>query len=128
MSVAPPGQDALLQQRRRWLDAGFEHVGWKAGDDIAEAGKSLVVGALTSATRLPDGGIYAAGDPVALRAETELAVRLGAAVDADDDAETIRNAIAGAGVALELVDVGRSSPGLDAIVAGNVFHRAFVLG
>jgi 2-keto-4-pentenoate hydratase len=118
----------MLDRCRRQIDAGFERVGWKIGHDIAEAGAALVIGALTTATRLADGATFAAGHPVALRAETELAVRLSADVRADDDQETIRGAIAGIGVALELVDVGRPSSRLDAIVAANVFHRAFVLG
>jgi 2-keto-4-pentenoate hydratase len=128
MSAAPRGQEAMLDQLRRQIGAGFERVGWKVGHAIAEAGESLVIGALTSATRLADGATYAAGHAVALRAETELAVRLGADVGANDDDETIRSAITGVGVALELVDVSRPPSGLDAIVAANVFHRAFVLG
>jgi 2-keto-4-pentenoate hydratase len=109
--------DTMLQRRRTLLDAGARHVGWKLGREIAEAGDRAVLGALTSATVLADGGVYAAGHPVALRAETELLVEVG------EDA-----GIAAVGVALELVDVGRLPGGLEPVVAGNVFHRAVVLG
>ena len=42
--------------------------------------------------------------------------------------ESAREALAGWATALELVDVGRPPDGIEAIVAENVFHRAFLLG
>jgi 2-keto-4-pentenoate hydratase len=55
---------------------------------------------------------------VDLRAEAEIAIEVGT-----------DGAIAGYGAAIELVDVGRPpSSAVEGIVAGNIFHRAFVLG
>jgi 2-keto-4-pentenoate hydratase len=127
---------ALREQLASWraaLDAGAERVGWKIGLNVPEVQARLglhepVIGHLTSATRLPDGGTYAAGDPVALRAEPEVAVRVGADVPAAADADTARAAIAALAPAIELVDVGRPPGGVEGIVAGNVFHRAFAIG
>jgi 2-keto-4-pentenoate hydratase len=124
-----PGQEAMLARAARLREAGAVRVGWKVGHGIEEAGGRLVVGALTSATILGDGATYAAGHPAALRAETELAVWLAADVPGDADAQTARRAIAGVGVALELVDVARPpEASLERIVAAGVFHRAAVLG
>lgn len=119
----------MLRRAARLREAGAGRVGWKVGHDIAEAGGRTVVGALTDATSLPGGATYAAGHPGAPRAETELAVWLADGVPGDATAEAARRAIAGVGVALELVDVARSAgAGLEGIVAAGVFHRAAVLG
>jgi 2-keto-4-pentenoate hydratase len=127
-----PGQDIMMERWRAQLQAGADRVGWKIGRDIPEArgllGDRPVLGALTSATVLPDAGIYAAAHPFALRAETELLVQIGDDLAATAKPGDVRAAIAGVGVALELVDIGRSPGDLAQIVADNVFHRAVVLG
>lgn len=102
---------------RELLDAGAERVGWKIGLGLVEAQPGPALGHLTSATRVPDGGTYRAGEYRELRAEAELAVAVGE-----------HDRIAGYAAALELVDVGRPPNDLERIVARNVFHRAFVLG
>lgn len=125
-------QNGSLAQRERALRAGARHVGWKIGHAIAEVeavqGATPAVGWLTSATLLRDGMTYAAGHPAQLRAETELVVQLGTDVAAGVEPDGAAAAVAGIGVALELVDVARPAGGLAAIIAGNVFHRAAVLG
>jgi 2-keto-4-pentenoate hydratase len=104
-----------LDRRAAALDAGARRVGWKLGAQIAEieavTGGEPVIGYLTSATVVSDGGIYDVRNAAELRAETELVF----------DA-------AGLAVGLELVDTARPPHGLDAIVANNVFHLAVVLG
>jgi 2-keto-4-pentenoate hydratase len=116
------GLRAQLEDRRAALERGAERVGWKIGLNIPEAQEPFglaepVIGYLTSATRLQDGGTYSAGDAGSLRLEPEVALEMGPSGE-----------IAGLGAAIELVDVGRPPGGLEGIVAGNVFHRAFVLG
>jgi 2-keto-4-pentenoate hydratase len=123
-----PGQDIMLERRRALLAAGATRVGWKLGREIAWAGDRVVLGALTSATVVPDGGIYVAGHPIALRAETELLIEVGDDVAAEASPDDVRAAIAGVGLALELVDVGDPHSDLEQVVAGDVFHRAVVLG
>jgi 2-keto-4-pentenoate hydratase len=74
-----------------------------------------VPGYLTSATQLADGDAYAV-PAEALHADAEVAVEIGAG-----------GAIAGYAPALELVDLaGTNDP--EAIVAANLWHRAFALG
>ena len=113
---------ALQMEARRFvLAAGARHVGWKVGRDFPEVeaviGDAPVLGHLTTATRLQPGETYAGARTERLRAETELALRLG------PDGE-----VAAVATALEIVDVTRPPSDLQGIVAGNAFHRAFALG
>jgi 2-keto-4-pentenoate hydratase len=127
------GLEAALAAWRRELAGGAERLGWKIGLNIPEVQKQLgieepVIGYLTSATLVEDGGEYVAGEAGALRAEPEVALELGAAVAPDADVDEARDAIAGLAPAIELVDVDRPPTTVEQIVAGNVFHRAVVLG
>jgi 2-keto-4-pentenoate hydratase len=117
--------DGLHEQLDSWraeLKGGARRVGWKIGLNIPEVQERLglreaVIGHLTSATQLEPGGEYAGGDAVELKVEPEVAIEVG-----PDEA------IAGLGAAIELVDVGRPPGDVQAILAANIFHRAFVLG
>jgi 2-keto-4-pentenoate hydratase len=107
---------ALQQQLLEWraeLATGAERVGWKIGRRV---GPHPVVGHLTSATRLDPGATFDAAGTTDLRADAELAVEIG------EHGEP-----AGFAAALELVDYDRPTDDLDAVVASNCFHRAFVL-
>jgi 2-keto-4-pentenoate hydratase len=124
-------QEALLERWRGELAVGATRVGWKIGHGIPEVeahiGDRPVVGYLTSRTAIESGGTWSRQGRD-LRAETELAVTIGAEVDADDVATDVREAIAGLSVALEIVDVDRSPGDLDAVMRSDVFHRAVVFG
>jgi 2-keto-4-pentenoate hydratase len=120
-----------LDRRRAALDQGARHVGWKIGGNIPEvdevtAGRPAI-GYLTSASLLDDGGTYRAG-AATLHADTEVVIELGRDVGPDCGTAAAAAAIAGLGVGLELVDLGRPPSDLEGIVAANVFHRAFALG
>jgi 2-keto-4-pentenoate hydratase len=123
---------ALTLQLRSWralLEAGHERVGWKLGmGDRESIGGGPVVGHLTSATQLEPGATFRPDGVAALHADAEVALELGRDVERGADRETAQAAIAGYGVALELVDLGPTPGGAESIVAGNVFHRAFALG
>ena len=122
--VHPRVRAALETQLDAWrqaLQTGAARVGWKIGLDFPEVeaviGDEPVLGHLTSATVLEDGGTFTQTEGAALRAETEVVVELG-----DDER------IAALGVALEIVDVTRPPYDLEGIVAQNCYHRAVVLG
>ena len=107
---------ALQQQLLEWraeLATGAERVGWKIGRRV---GPQSVVGHLTSATRLDPGATFDAAGTTDLRVDAELAVEIGEHQEP-----------AGFAAALELVDYDRPTDDLDAVVASNCFHRAFVL-
>jgi 2-keto-4-pentenoate hydratase len=132
VDVDPRLTVALSVQFRQWrecLNAGAERVGWKLGvGDRERIGSGPVIGYLTSQTQIQTGATYDAGAVVALHADAEIALELGRDIEPDADRETARQAIAGFGAALELVDLDPQADDPQSIVAANVFHRAFVLG
>lgn len=91
-------------------------MGWKLGRGSEARRFGPLLGYLTTATRLEPGGTYPAGERAALHVDAELAVEVG-----EDGGP------AGFATALELVDLTRIEDDLDAIVATNLFHRAYVL-
>ena len=89
---------ALTAQLGLWrvaLAEGADRVGWKLGMGEGERiGPGPVIGHLTSATQLEPGATYRARGAVDLRADAEVAIRLGADVDPNADRETAGAAIA----------------------------------
>jgi len=116
---------ALGEQLEAWrasLGAGAQRVGWKIGLNVPDLQRKLglresVIGHLTSASQLEDGASFPAGHASDLRIEPEVALHMGAG-----------GSVAAYGAAIEVVDPGNSPPDAAGIVAGNVFHRAFILG
>jgi 2-keto-4-pentenoate hydratase len=106
-----------LEGRREALQAGAHHVGWKLGVGERERiGTRPVVGYLTSASQLSQGGSYRPTSGSLLHADAEVALEVG------KDGE-----VGGFGTALELVDLA-GTDSAEEIVAANVFHRAVVFG
>lgn len=115
MSKQAEGRAALL------AGGGATATGWKAGLGTAAAMERVgteapIAGFLTDLTRIADGGHVEIGDWNAPTFEPELAVR----VDADGSITAVAPAI-------ELVDLGVPDD-LEAVLAGNVFHRAYAVG
>jgi hypothetical protein len=96
--------------------AGAARVGWKYGSGEREQlGGDHVVGCLTSATLLEDGGTYRGGGEK-LQADVEVAVEVG------DEGEPERY-----GVALEICDVAGDLT-VEELVVANDYHRAVAFG
>jgi 2-keto-4-pentenoate hydratase len=130
--VDPRARAALESQLVFWreaLDAGAARVGWKLGmGDAERIGGEIAVGHLTSASVLAPGSAFV-GDPMAsLSVDAEVALEIGRDVGADVDQADARAAIAAYGPALEIVDLGCAGDGPEAVIAGNVFHRAVAFG
>ena len=119
-----------LTHRRRLLDAGATHVGWKLGmGDRESIGGEIAVGHLTSATCLEPGSAYRIGrEDAALHADAEVAVELGSDVDPDGDAASVREAVAAYAGAVEIVDLTRLPGEPESVVVMNVFHRGVAFG
>jgi 2-keto-4-pentenoate hydratase len=121
----------MLARRAERLAAGERAIGWKlafgAPASLERFGLAApLVGFLTDATlHDPGSAVSCAGwhRPVA---EPEIAVHIGADVDADTN--DVAAAIAGLGPAIELADVHPPSDDLEEILAGNIYHRAVLLG
>ncbi|MGI8593459.1 MAG: hypothetical protein ACR2ML_03665 [Solirubrobacteraceae bacterium] len=127
------GMVVQLAHRSERLAAGEQPVGWKVGLNPPAAQEKAgisgpVTGFLTDATVLASGGLYAIGDGANVRVEPEVAVRLGADLAADAGAGEGAAAIASLAPALEVVDLDRDLAEIEAVLAGNVFHRAVVFG
>ncbi len=111
------------------LAAGATHVGWKLGVGERERiGGSIAVGHLTSATRLGAGATYHVDDAVDLRVDVELAVELRTGIDARRAPNAAAAALGRCATALEVVDLDPALQNAEAVVAENVFHRAFAFG
>ena len=134
--TAPGLQAGLAEQAealRRRVRAGDEHLGWKVGLNAPALQAALgldgiVVGFLTTATELQHGDAHSLAGAENPGVEPELAVRFGADVPADPSPARVAEAIDAIAPALELVDLDRPLDDLQAILAGNVFHRGLLLG
>jgi 2-oxo-3-hexenedioate decarboxylase len=129
------GMAAQGELRESRLRAGERRVGWKAGLGTAQAMEALSIAAplagfLTNAS-LASGMTTTDGLSIEAwrnaRLEAEVAVRVDRTVPAGSDRETVGGAITGMAPAIEIVDLG--DPGdVERVLAGNIFHRAFLLG
>jgi 2-keto-4-pentenoate hydratase len=122
-----------LALRRRLISTGSRPIGWKAAFGAPEWLQRLgldgpVVGFLTDASVIPDGGEVAIGDWTRPVAEPELAVHLGLDIPMDSDDAGVRAALAAVAPAIELADVDLPPDDLEKVVSRNVFHRAVILG
>lgn len=108
-------------------------IGWKVG--FASPAQMAAFGTdLPLTGRLSSDRVLAIGATVDLRGwvkpvlEAEIAVRLGADLPGDCDAATAAAAVDAVTSAIELADLDGPVDDARSILAGNVFHRAVVLG
>jgi 2-oxo-3-hexenedioate decarboxylase len=117
------GTEALLMRRREMLAQGAEPIGWKIGFNVPQVQEKLgidapLAGFLTSDGLLEDSEVWSLDDDGEVIVESEVAVELG------DDARSIAALLP----ALELADPPDLSLDLEAILAGNIFHRGVAFG
>ncbi|MCS7234710.1 MAG: hypothetical protein RMM30_01850 [Armatimonadota bacterium] len=128
------GLEVLLAERRRLAQAGVRPVGWKAAFGSAQAKQRLglphmLVGFLTDRTVVPSSSRIFLGGWRRPVAEPEVAVRLRADVVPGSPSKAVAAAVGEVAAALELADVDRPpEEDLEAVVAGNIFHRHAVVG
>jgi 2-keto-4-pentenoate hydratase len=127
--LTEPARDRVLRGLRSQFEslgrkraAGEELVGWKVGLNAAPLQQQLgisrpVLGHLTTATVIEPGAAHSVAGGVRVGVEPEVAIHLGAG-----------GAIEALGPAIEVVDLDPAITELEAILAGNVFHRGVVLG
>lgn len=124
------GTRRMLEQRERLLGQGHRMVGWKLGFGApAWLEKFGLAGPLVGF--LPESGRKASGSTISCHgwvnpvAEPELAVYLSSDVR---EPARVAESIAGFGAAIELADVDSPPDDIGNVLAGNIFHRAVVLG
>lgn len=125
------GIQRMLALRSERIARGERAIGWKlafgAPSSLARFGLSAPLpGFLAEATTFSPGSTVSCagwGRPVA---EPEIAVHIGR--DVEPGSSHVAEAIAGIGAAIELADVHPPSEDIEEILAGNIFHRAVILG
>jgi 2-keto-4-pentenoate hydratase len=116
------GMRLQLGRRDAELVAGAAPLGWKLGLTVPAVQQRLglegpVVGYLTTATELAPGTPHPLSGTTRPALEPEVAIHVGE-----------EGSVAGLGPAFEVVDVDLPFENLESILAGNVFHRAVMLG
>jgi 2-keto-4-pentenoate hydratase len=127
------GMLAQLTERRRRIEAGEASLGWKLGFGVPAAMAKLgidapLVGYLLEPALVEDGGSVSLDGWANARLEPEIAVHLGADLAAGGSREDVEAAIAGLGVAIELVDPDPDADDPEAILAADIFQRHVLLG
>lgn len=123
------GTHRMLALRSKQLAAGEQPIGWKMGfgapASLERFGLSApLLGFVTDATLHDSPSTVSCAGWQAPVAEPEIAVYLGDDVEPGHAAE----AISGLGAAIELANIYPPSDDIEEILAGNIFHRAVVLG
>ncbi len=124
---------AQLTERLRRLDGGDASLGWKLGMGTPAAMDKLgtsapLVGYLLSSARVAPGERVSLEGWANPRLEPEIAVVMAADLDGDASRDDAVAAIGGIGPAIELVDPDPGASDPEAVLAGNIFQRAVVLG
>ena len=124
---------AQLTERRRRIDAGEASLGWKLGMGVPAAMAKLgtdapLVGYLLAPALVADGGTVPLDGWGNAKLEPEIAAHLGADLALGASRSEAEEAIAGLGVAIELVDIDPDAADPEAILAADIFQRHVLLG
>ncbi len=116
------GLEAQFAALRKRTAAGERRLGFKIALNDPRVQQALgiaqpVIGYLASGAEVDPGGSHSLAGATRPAVEPEIAVHVG------ED-----GAIAGLGPALEVIDIDMPFDDLERVMAGNVFHRAVVLG
>jgi 2-keto-4-pentenoate hydratase len=127
------GLERQLEAWRGLLGEGAQRRGWKIGFNAPRAREALglqepVIGYLTSAGEIEAGGSHSLAGAERPLVEAEVAIELRRDVPADARVDEALAAIESLGPALELIDMPGPPEDVEEALAGNVFHRAVVLG
>jgi 2-oxo-hept-3-ene-1,7-dioate hydratase len=127
------GMTAQLAEWRRAVAAHGHRLGWKIGfgDRAAQQRAGLVapvMGFLRRDRRLVPGGVYALPAGAVVKAEVEVALRLGRDVGSGASLDAAEAAIAASAAAIELVDLTHPLEGIEAQLRGNLYHAAVAIG
>lgn len=121
----------MLDQRQRAIEAGDRAIGWKLGFGAPASLERFdlhapLVGFLIGSRAHETGSQVSCAGWKGAVAEPELAVHIGRDLDPGDD--DVAGAISGLAPAIELADVDPPPEDIAEVLAGNIFHRAVVLG
>ena len=127
------GMQQQLRCRRELLVAGKQPLGWKLAFGGPAALERLRINAPLVGFLMAD-AVVASGSTISFAgwkkpaAEPELTVYLGEDLAPGADRQTIKDAIAGLGAAIEVADVDHPSDDVEATLARNIYQRHVILG
>jgi 2-keto-4-pentenoate hydratase len=127
------GMPTQLDLRRRAIAAGARPIGWKVGFGAPAALTKFAISGPLLGFML-DRNVLAPGATVSLAgwvkpaAEPEIAVEIAADLAGGGSRAAAADAIGGIGPAIELADVTFAPEDVEAILAGNIFHRHVLFG
>lgn len=124
------GTRRMLDQRAGLIEEGERMIGWKLAFGAPERLRQFglagpLVGFLAESNSRSAGAVVSCQGWVHPVAEPEIAVYMGNDVDEPD---RVRESISGLGAAIELADVNPPPEAVGAVLEGNIFHRAVILG
>jgi 2-keto-4-pentenoate hydratase len=132
-----PGIEAGLAAQRRLLatalDAGEDHVGWKVGFGSASGLALLrldgpVIGHLLGSGRIGNGASVSVGGWSGPVVEAEIAVWIASDIPPGTPPDEVPAHVRAVGPAIELADVDSPPTDVAHVLAGNIFHRHYLLG
>lgn len=127
------GMQAQLAEWRSTVQAHGKRLGWKIGfgDHASQQRMGLaapVLGFLRRDRLLASGGAFRMPAHAVIKAEVEVAIRMGRDVAAGVSAAEAECAIAAYAPAVEVVDVTRPLDGIEALLRGNLYQAAVLIG
>ena len=127
------GMQAQLAAWRQTVQAQGNRLGWKIGFGERAAQERVgiaapVIGFLRRDRLLATGGRFRMPANAVIKAEVEVAIRVGCDVDADVNSVQAEAAIVAMAPAVEIVDVTRPLTGIEALLTGNLYHAAVLIG
>jgi 2-keto-4-pentenoate hydratase len=127
------GMQKQLADRRARIAAGEKPIGWKVGLGAKPAMEKLgitmpVVGYMMEKSVLPDGAAVSVKGWAQPVAEPEVAVYIARDLPGGAGRNAAIAAIGALGPAIELADLPGPPSDVEAVLAGNIFHRNVILG
>jgi len=127
------GMQKQLGDRAARIAAGEKPIGWKVGLGAKPAMGRLgitmpVVGYMMEKSVVPDGGTVSVAGWKQPVAEPEIAVYMVADLASGAGRDDTILAIGALGPAIELADLPGPPTDVEAVLAGNIFHRSVILG
>ena len=127
------GMQKQLADRAARIAAGEKPIGWKVGLGAKPAMGRLgitmpVVGYMMEKSVVPDGGTVSVAGWKQPVAEPEIAVYMVADLASGAGRDDTILAIGALGPAIELADLPGPPTDVEAVLAGNIFHRSVILG
>jgi len=127
------GMQKQLAARRARIAAGEKPLGWKVGLGAKPAMQKLgitmpLVGYMMQKALVANGSTVSVAGWTQPVAEPEVAVHMAADLSGGADRATTIAAIGALGPAIELADLNPPTSEVEAVLAGNIFHRHVILG